>query len=200
MKSGLFGIIGLMVALGLSGCRDSGPVYHGEESPLRLSDWNLLSIGNDNLSANQASLRFKPANTLFTDYAHKFRTLWVPDEAEISMVDGKFHYPVGTMLSKTFYYPKTRDGRFVQSHDTGNLDVIALSEYRLLETRLLVKRETQWTAFPYVWNDEQNEAFLRVAGASVRSTIENGDENFDFTYFVPNENQCAGCHMRVGCW
>ena len=82
--------------------------------------------------------------------------------------------------------------------DSG-LQKINLNENQLIETRLLVRKSDGWEAFPYVWNDEQTEAFLRVAGASKQISLFDQDstQTTDFTYFVPNENQCAGCHTTV---
>jgi len=66
-----------------------------------------------------------------------------------------------------------------------------------METRLLVRRTAGWEAFPYVWNEEQTEAFLRVAGASLSVSLVDDSVTQQFTYFVPNENQCGGCHTRI---
>ena len=43
----------------------------------------------------------------------------------------------------------------------GGLD---LTKVRLIETRLLVHRQSGWVALPYVWNNEQTEAALEVVG------------------------------------
>jgi uncharacterized repeat protein (TIGR03806 family) len=59
----------------------------------------------------------------------------------------------------------------------------------------LVRRESGWVAFPYVWNEEQSEAFLRVAGTSRSLHLKSDTGNLEFVYFVPNENQCSGCHV-----
>ena len=72
---------------------------------------------------------------------------------------------------------------------------IDLANNQLIETRVLVRREAGWEAFPYVWNDEQTEAFLRVAGASKKITLNGEQETTEFSYFVPNGNQCSGCHV-----
>ena len=184
----------LALAILLTGCTDTEPKFHDSGSPLRLSAWNLFSLSDEALSPAESSLVFRPANQLFTDYAQKLRTMWIPPGAQAQLIENEIDYPVGTILSKTFYYPQDQDGNYLRQ-DTGTDDQVRLSNNRLLETRLLVKRKTGWTAFPYVWNDEQNEAFLRVAGASLPSSLKNDTENLRFTYFVPNENQCAGCHV-----
>jgi len=190
----------LSLALGLQACGESEPTFFATENPLRLSDWNLLSISSGELQPNSASLRFQPLNTLFTDYAHKLRTMWIPVGEQVELQDSRFVYPIGTVLSKTFYYPLDENGEFVRVADAGELSSLPLAENRLIETRLLVRRQSGWEAFPYVWNDEQTEAFLRVAGTSQPVSLRgaSGESSTqEFTYFVPNENQCSGCHTRI---
>ena len=187
----------LYLLVGLQACSESKPAFHQSENPLRLSDWNLLSISNGELQTNPATLRFQPLNTLFTDYAHKLRTMWIPADQQVELVDNRFIYPVGTVLSKTFYYPFDGNGGFARVADAGDLSALSLSENRLIETRLLVRRQAGWEAFPYVWNDEQTEAFLRVAGTSLPVSLTDDSGTTEFTYFVPNENQCSGCHTRI---
>ncbi len=182
-------------------CSESPPVFHDTERPLRLSDWKLFTITDGEFVPSQASLVFRPANQLFTDYAHKLRTLWLPAGAQAKIVEDEIDYPVGTILSKTFYYPRASSTELLNSSDAG-LDKILLAENQLIETRLLVRKETGWDAFPYVWNDQQSEAFLRVAGASKSISLSgnfdsSANESLNFTYFVPNENQCSGCHTTV---
>ncbi len=184
----------LIAAALLQGCGESNPVFHASDSPLRLSEWNLFTVEQGQLIPNSASLTFTPANTLFSDYAHKLRTVWIPDGQHISLDDNELDYPVGTVLSKTFYYSSDSQGRLLKS--VGNTEVasIALAENQLIETRLLIRRENAWVGLPYVWNAEQSEAFLRVAGSSLAVDLVDDTETESFRYFVPNENQCAGCH------
>ena len=190
----------LVVALALSllqGCSDSDPVFHSAGKPVRLSHWNMLDLKDGQLVINSNTLRFKPASPLFTDYALKLRTMWVPGGTQAQLIDGEIEFPVGTILSKTFYYPTDNEGNFLLEADGEGSDSIDLDRHRLIETRLLIHRESQWDAFAYVWNDEQTEAFLRVAGASIPALLVADDGGSEFTYFVPNENQCSGCHTTI---
>ncbi|MEX2130044.1 MAG: SO2930 family diheme c-type cytochrome [Pseudohongiellaceae bacterium] len=179
----------------LQACGPGDPQFHAGERPQRLSGWNLFTLTDTALTPNPATLRISPANTLFTDYAHKLRTLWIPEGKQIQLVANELDFPVGTVLSKTFYYPATSTGEFLLQEDSAEQESVSLTDHRLLETRLLVRRETGWDAFPYVWNEEQTEAFLRLAGASIPVTLQSAAESNSFTYFVPNENQCSGCHQ-----
>lgn len=182
----------------LGACAEPEPLFHESERPLRLSDWQLFALESDALVPSPSSVVFRPNNTLFSDYAHKLRTLWLPTGQRAEIVDEEIAYPVGTILSKTFYYPRAADSKLRIAADA-DLQQISLRDNQLLETRLLVRKRDGWDAFPYVWNDEQTEAFLRIAGASKAISLsdQEGEQPTDFTYFVPNENQCAGCHTTV---
>lgn len=187
-------LAGALYLLALAGCSDSEPVFHQAENPLRLSDWNLFALSAEQLVPAQATMVFRPSNQLFTDYAHKLRTLWMPTDSQAQLRDGEIEYPVGTVISKTFYYPSDSDGSFIKQTDPG-ATTVTLAQNTLIETRLLVRRTAGWDAFPYVWNEEQTEAFLRVAGTSRAIDLRSDGSDLEFVYFVPNENQCAGCHV-----
>lgn len=187
--------ISFAIIVGVASCTETKPNYHADGSPARLSEWNQLALQGSVLVPNGSAEVYLPANQLFTDYAHKLRTLWMPAGTSAKLTDEEIVYPVGTVLTKTFYYPKDENGTLIKIADTTPLKVDTQNN-QLIETRVLVKRDTGWDALPYVWNDEQTEAFLRVAGASkpISLKIEMG-ENLDFVYFVPNGNQCSGCHV-----
>ncbi len=187
-------VLGFLIGMVLSACSETPPVFHAENNPSRLSDWGLFSLAGDTLTPNPDTLVFRPANTLFTDYAQKLRTLWIPEGEKAALVNGEIDYPVGTVLSKTFYYPTNDNGETLK-RDEVIADTVALANNRLMETRLLVRRSDGWDAFPYVWNDEETEAFLRVAGTTEPMSLLAGTDSENFLYFVPNENQCAGCHV-----
>ncbi len=178
----------------LGACSGPDPVFHPLDDPARLSDWNLFEREAGALRPKDAVMAFRPANQLFSDYAQKLRTAWMPAGARARLRGGKLDWPVGTVLSKTFYYPLDGAGAPARRDDAMER-AVDLAAARVLETRLLVRRAGGWEALPYVWNDEQTEAFLRVAGAGRRLRLA-GDER-DFAYFVPNRNQCAGCHQRT---
>ena len=110
--------------------------------------------------------------SLFTDYAHKLRTITIPEGHLVTMnSEGSLNFPLGSIISKTFYYPKADSG-VLQADDDGSLfkpDVgtrggLDLTKVHLVETRLLVYRQSGWVALPYVWNNEQTEATLEATG------------------------------------
>jgi len=178
------------------------PTFIAEGRPVSLSDWGQLGVGGGELVLGDAVTPYQLATGLFTDYAQKLRTVWIPVEAGPAGYDpeGAFDFPVGTVITKTFYYPRAADGPGYVARVDGDgmahfherrLDLEAV---RLVETRVLVRREAGWEALPYIWNAEQTEATLARAGGFVDMILvsEAGEEALG--YVVPNVNQCAGCH------
>ncbi len=195
-------------ALLLASCGDTGaglsgepvsltPVFHEEGNPEKLSDWNLLRIEDGGLRLNDRVMPYDLNSALFTDYAHKLRTVWLP-EGRAARYDSEktFDFPVGTVISKTFYYP-VGDGGLLKEEDATAARLasgFALDDVRLIETRLLIHRAEGWVALPYVWNAEQTEAVLKRTGDAQALTLMSEGSAQDFNYIVPNANQCAGCH------
>ena len=100
-----------------SGCKQIGTDVRERGSfPAKLSDWSLPYIDGQaerrELVANDNVVPYDIQSALFTDYAHKFRTVFVPDGNALAaqLSGGVYDLPVGSILSKTFYYPKTDEG------------------------------------------------------------------------------------------
>ncbi len=123
---------------------------------------------------------------LFSDYAYKLRFVQLPDNQSVDYnPDSVFQFPKGTALIKTFYYPldfrNEKKGR------------------RLIETRVLLHQENGWISLPYIWNDDQTEAFLEVAGGNTTvNWLDEKGKKQTLDYAIPNMNQCKGCHERNG--
>ena len=193
---------GLLAAL--SSCaRAPAPVaFIADGKPEHLSDWHLLNVGGGRLVPNAGVLPYDLVTPLFSDYAHKLRTVWMPKGVSAAYSPDKaFEFPVGTILSKTFYYPRAAGGldAVLQTYDmepgapAAGLD---LSRVRLVETRVLVRRADGWTVLPYVWNADQTEADLQRTGdEKALELVDAQGHGQKFTYVVPNENQCASCHV-----
>ena len=175
--------------------------FHASGNPEKLSDWHLLRIADGRLSLNAGVVPYDLNTPLFSDYAHKLRTVWMPAGSAAKFdAERTFDFPVGTIISKTFYYPRsTTSDAVLLADDLSAPPVPAggmpLTGVRLVETRLLVRREDGWLALPYVWNAEQTDAVLARAGDEFPLEMQREDGRREgFTYVVPNANQCAGCH------
>ena len=170
-----------LALLALAGCAPTAqkalaPVqFHAEGLPPKLSDWHVVQRMGERLALNQGVVPYDLATPLFTDYAHKLRTLWVPPgKAAAYDPQHTFDFPVGTIISKTFYYPRAGGAKGVARTYDSTRDFagegLDLDHVRLIETRLLVRREAGWVAIPYVWNAAQDEAevYDRTVDVQVR--------------------------------
>ncbi len=171
-----------------------------EGNPEFLSEWNQLAIRDGQLVTLDGVTPYTLNSALFTDYAHKLRTVWLPDGSAAAMgnPDETFDFPVGTVITKTFYYPigdGTADVSLTEADDASPATPLELGDVQLIETRVLVRRDDGWHAFPYVWNDAENEASLERTGdvQALAAVSDNGTET-SLIYEVPNVNQCANCH------
>lgn len=195
-----------LLCCGLLGCGPQGVVFHAVETPDRLSDWGVVEVAGGALRPAEGVLAYELNTALFSDYAHKLRTVWVPEGASASAdADGRVLFPVGSILSKTFYYSKASAGDSFEEgvlqakwEPSAPLDLadpsLSLAEVHLVETRLLVRREFGWDTLPYVWNEKQTEATLQRIGAERRIALADSEVG-EFLYIVPDSNQCSGCHV-----
>jgi uncharacterized repeat protein (TIGR03806 family) len=150
--------------------------------PEKLSDYGFFKGTLARQEPANGVVPYALNTPLFSDYAEKLRFVKLPAGQTVAFNDSTvLDFPIGTTLIKTFYYPTDfRDpakGR------------------RLMETRLLVHQASGWKAFDYVWNDEQTDAFLEVAGdTKTVSYVDASGQNRQHAYTIPNLNQCKGCH------
>lgn len=172
------------------------------DTPEQLSAWHQLDIEDGRLVLADGVTPYTLNSPLFSDYAHKLRTVWIPEGAGAAAYDpeGSFDFPVGTVVTKTFYYPAPADGdpsvaKVIKTDPTSDvIEPIVLDEVRLVETRVLVRREDGWHGLPYVWNEEETEATLQRTGAILQLALVDDDAEVPLTYVVPDVNQCASCH------
>jgi uncharacterized repeat protein (TIGR03806 family) len=196
-------LVGLILS-GLTACAADKVevVSHAADNPAHLSDWGLFDVSGGALELSDGVLPYDLNSPLFTDYAHKLRTIWVPANTPVVDVNagGVPDLPVGTVISKTFYYPISGAGTsdVLKSEDPAgqfNPALADLDTIRLMETRLLVRREQGWEPVSYVWNDAQTDAVLNKIGDVKPLTLVDPDgAREDFAYIVPDINQCTGCH------
>ncbi len=150
----------------------------------KLSDYNFFTGTIHELKPNQRVIPYDLITPLFTDYAFKARFVYVPEGKSANYDTTQvLQLPVGSCLIKNFYYPE--DFRK------------PTEKRRIIETRLLVHRESGWDNLDYVWNEEQTEAFIDNSGdiKKVSWTHYDGSKK-EIDYLIPNKNQCKGCHWR----
>ena len=199
-------LFAIAAVLAVAACaRAPAPVhFFAEGQPQSLADWHVVDVRDGRLVPNDGVLPYDLATPLFTDYAHKLRTVWMPKGTSARYGEADFDYPVGTILSKTFYYPLPAgtawDGKSVArtppSQSSLEGEALDLAKVRLIETRLLVHRAEGWVALPYVWNVAQTQATLKRTGELVTlDLVDAAGARETAEYQVPDQNQCGGCHI-----
>ncbi len=150
----------------------------------KLSDWGFFVGDLKKMQPAERVFAYEVAAPLFSDHAEKARFVFLPEGKKMAWnPDSAFALPVGAALIKTFFYSKN-DGS---------------GDRKLIETRLLVHEEKGWRALAYVWDAAQNDAVLEVAGVAIEAerTDEKG-RRVRQKHFVPNLNECKGCHSNFG--
>ncbi|MGZ9898764.1 parallel beta-helix domain-containing protein [Shewanella gaetbuli] len=149
-----------------------------------LSDYNLFADKtNPTQNANDDGIPYDLNTPLFTDHASKYRFVHVPEgTAAQYSANESFDFPVGSVITKSFALPANTNNRGFENED-------------LIETRLLIHRETGWTALPYVWKADKSDAVIAKAGAIQGKQVIHKGEELDFDYVVPSMNQCKQCHQ-----
>jgi uncharacterized repeat protein (TIGR03806 family) len=177
-------------------------IFDQSTAPQKLSGWHFVLSDGAKLTLNAGVVPYDLNTALFSDYAFKFRALYVPAGKQLGYkTDGTLDFPVGSAIMKTFYYPKangtdatyTGVARANQTEQGGSID---LATHRLIETRVLVLQPNgTWSGLPYVWDADQKDATLKIGGASVNlELVGGGAANEKFVYGVPNASTCEKCH------
>ncbi|PNE04227.1 hypothetical protein A15D_00006 [Alcanivorax sp. MD8A] len=165
-----------------------------------LDQYNLFADPQDPRSLpNESGQPFVLNSKLFSDYATKYRVVFVPpgeqavyrDGQQGNNLNGGIHFPDGTVIAKTFAFTDESNGTEVP-----------------VETRLLIKRKNSqgsavWTGLPYIWEEVDGKQVARLAmnggTASASWHYRDADSGTLLTgstasYSIPNANQCITCH------
>lgn len=161
-----------------------GFLYPHVAPKMKLSEYGFFKGDLKNQDPAEGVIPYHLNTPLFSDHAEKLRFVQLPGGASVVYNDtAVFDFPEGTTLIKTFYYP---------------VDFRDLSKgRRLMETRLLIHEAEGWKALPYIWNENQDEAILDVAGETMEvNYIDIHGRKKTHAYLIPNMNQCKGCHNK----
>lgn len=146
-----------------------------------LSDYNLFTDPTESTTEpNAPGIPYDMNTQLFTDYASKYRFIFVPPNSAATYTEHEvMDFPVGSVLVKTFTVPKSTSDRSGTEH--------------VIETRLLIHRANGWEAVPYYWSSEDNAQYVNY-GVSIPVSTTHKGEKLSFNYGVPTKNDCTNCH------
>lgn len=169
----------------------------------KLSHYNLFADSTDPRSGfNEDGILYDLTTALFSDYASKYRVLFLPpgtqmawNEGNASMPNATLDFPVGTVIAKTFSFKNGENENIV-------------------ETRLLIHRDagdgaSLWEGAAWLWKTDADgnriDAELALSGAKVAVSWNYQDPDYDVnasyvgstdSYAVPHPNQCGSCHIN----
>ncbi|WP_240507598.1 hypothetical protein [Winogradskyella aurantia] len=176
-------VIGLIVS-----CSKDDSVSPVPEEPIvaefrtKLSELNLYTGAMKDLNISSKAFKYQLNTPLFTDYAQKERLIALPEGGRMRFNgEGLPIFPDNTLIAKTFYY---------------NIDNRDVSLGRqIIETRILIKSNGEWTTGNYKWNEEQTDALLDLNGSTVPVTWINDDGiSNSINYVIPSDADCFTCH------
>lgn len=158
----------LLYLAGCTGRRSGVQPFLDDHYPEKLSEWQLFKGDQRELKPDDRVVVYEVNTPLFSDYATKLRTVWMPAGVSAKYSEtGVFNLPAGSILTKSFSF-----------------------EDRHIETRLYIHKANGWAGITYVWKHDQSDAILDVTPEPVLVTYKG--KQFDYT--IPNVNQCKTCH------
>jgi uncharacterized repeat protein (TIGR03806 family) len=187
---------GFFCAVLISSCSDSDKsseyvevektpvVLNLEQVPYeKLSDYSFFKGNLKDQKPSYGVIPYQPTSELFTDYAEKNRFIWLPNATKSSYVSDSenLNLPVGAAIIKSFYY--------------NNVQPTNVSQ--IIETRVMIRKNTGWIFAEYVWNPEQTEATLQMGGSTLPISWKDKNNIIQtIDYKIPNENACVTCHSK----
>ena len=197
-KKKLFSFLYLSLSIGFYSCASddnyipnpepeqiSPVIFDITEVPYQaLSEYNFFEGDIKNLNPVYGVLPYDLNSALFSDYAKKKRFVWMPDNVNAEYVNdySSLDFPTGAVLIKNFYFENVQPD----------------NNTKILETRLMIKKESEWEFANYVWNESQTEATLTSDGSFVElDWIQNGS-NQTVNYRIPARAECFTCHNKFG--
>ncbi len=152
----------------------------------KLSELKLFKGILADLKPASNVMEYRLNTPLFTDYAHKLRLISLPENGKMLYKDsGLPVFPDNTILAKTFFYFKDE-----RKPDLGK---------KIIETRVLIKKEGKWIVGEYIWNDNQTDAFLKANSENIDvEWINESGKKQSVRYKTPSNKECVKCHSFYG--
>lgn len=162
----------------------SGVAYTIDQEPYQsLSEYLFFETPLNELIPTFGVIPYELISSLFTDYAHKKRFIWMPAGVSASYVEDSevLEFPIGTILIKNFFYE----------------NVQPIGETIIVETRLMLRTTNGWQFANYVWNEDQTDAFYDMEGS--HKSIEWLEDGVlkNVNYRIPSASECFTCHKSA---
>ncbi len=159
------------------------PVSGGATPFATLDQWCQVSLVNGDIAAMAGVTPYSLNTPLFSDYAVKRRTVWMPPGTSATYDSTNvFDFPDGTVFTKSFGWAD--DMRKAQPLLTW------------VETRVIWKNAGIWQGVAYTWDAAQKTATVNPGGETLSfSWIDGTGQTVNLVgYLVPSTGQCGECH------
>ncbi len=169
----------------LSACSGSGDAGPGQIPYDRLSDYGFFDGDLRDLEPAPGVVPYRVVSPLWSDGAGKARFVVLPEGQQVTFdAMETWTFPAGTIVIKNFFFDLDR-------RDPGG-------DLRIVETRLLVRDAAEgWVPYTYVWDEDQTEAYLHIAGDRISiDYVDESGADANLEYIVPNTDECDTCHAR----
>jgi len=169
--------------IGIEPERISPVVFNIDSLPYNnLSEYNFFKDNISDLDPVYGVVPYDLNSTLFSDYAKKKRFVWMPKDSTAKYINDytPFDFPVGTILIKNFYYD----------------NILPDMNTKIIETRLMIKLEDDWTFANYEWNNAQTDASFITDSRFLAFDWELNGEAKSVNYKIPGFPECFTCHNK----
>lgn len=158
-------------------------MFEGDTPHETLSSYNFFQGDLNSLNPTFSVVPYDLITPLFTDYAKKKRFIWMPNGVKANYINdySPLDFPTGSVIIKNFYYNNVQPN----------------NSTKIIETRLMYKKETEWDFANYVWNEEQTEAFFTNSGSIVNLSWLEGESIRSTDYRIPSRAECFTCHNQL---
>lgn len=158
-------------------------MFEGETPHETLSSYNFFQGVLKDLNPSFGVFPYDLNTALFTDYAKKKRFIWMPNGVKANYINDftPLEFPTGSVIIKNFFYYNVQPD----------------NSTKIIETRLMYKKETEWDFANYVWNEEQTEAYFTNAGSIVNLSWLEGESIKTTDYRIPSRAECFTCHNQL---
>jgi uncharacterized repeat protein (TIGR03806 family) len=148
----------------------------------RISDYKFFKDATDFTKPNNGVIPYKIVNSMFNDYAERANFFYIPEGKTLYFdTTHLLNLPPGSCLINVVYYYKD-----YRNHAGGR---------QLVETQLLMRKQTGWELLNYLWNDDQKDALLTETGEEKLITwIDKNGLETQAHYIIPNKDECKHCH------
>ena len=150
--------------------------------PHLLSETGLFSSVSQQTPA-AGVMKFSVAAPQWADQAVASYLVAVPGSESITLAEGSFSFPEGTVLAKTLSLA---------------MDQTDPDSKRIMETQLLVYQGGEWVAYSYAWNDEQTDAVLVPSdGHQQQLTLVDPaapEGSYEYSWRYHSRAECQTCH------